>query len=116
MAFVWVLIMQQPAVRVGTVPSGASEVWVAPQNVQKQKAKKAKAQNEDFEDPFQVSSLEIIEGGKTKPMSELVERYGASLRIAVDHETSFAAITGSHIRVRLIPFMECLTEERKKKK
>ncbi|KAG1841331.1 hypothetical protein DFJ58DRAFT_845058 [Suillus subalutaceus] len=68
-AFVWSIVVQQPTVRVGTVPVGvSSEVYIAPQTSAKRKA--------------------AAKG----------EEYGEDLRIAVDPETSFAAITGSHIR------------------
>ncbi|KAI6157628.1 hypothetical protein BKA82DRAFT_224893 [Pisolithus tinctorius] len=70
-AFVWSVVVQQPAVRVGVVPPGiTSEVYVAPQ----------------------------IKARRQAAAVELKQRHGDDLRIAVDPQTSFAAITGSHIR------------------
>lgn len=44
-------------------------------------------------------SLELVEGARHRHLEDLKREYGDNLRIAVDPETSFAAITGSHIRV-----------------
>lgn len=93
--------MQQPAVRVGVVPPGTtSEVYVAPQTSAK---RKAAAKGEDvIEDTPPV--LQVIEDAHEQSLEELKHRYGDGLRIAVDPETSFVAITGSHIRVRAIVY------------
>lgn len=45
-------------------------------------------------------SLELVEDARHRHLEDLKREYGDNLRIAVDPETSFAAITGSHIRVR----------------
>lgn len=98
-AFLWSIVVQQPAVRVGVVPPGTtSEVYIAPQTSAK---RKAAAKGEDVvEDTPPV--LQIIEDAREHTLEELKHRYGDDLRIAVDPETSFVAITGSHIRVRAI--------------
>ena len=62
--------------------------------------KQAKGKQKAVEE---IGSLAPIAKEETSSltMAQLVAKYGDTLRIAVDHETSFAAITGSHIRVRL---------------
>ncbi|KAI6106113.1 hypothetical protein EDD16DRAFT_203635 [Pisolithus croceorrhizus] len=93
-AFVWSVVVQQPAVRVGVVPpSITSEVYVAPQIKTKRKA--AATGEELAEDR---PSLEVIGDARGKALEELKQQYGDDLRIAVDPQTCFAAITGSHIR------------------
>ncbi|KAI6123877.1 hypothetical protein EDD16DRAFT_611973 [Pisolithus croceorrhizus] len=93
-AFVWSIVVQQPAVRVGVVPPGiTSEVYVAPQIKTKRKA--AATGEELAEDR---PSLEVIGDARGKALEELKQQYGDDLRIAVDPQTCFAAITGSHIR------------------
>ncbi|KAH8835939.1 hypothetical protein DL96DRAFT_1576137 [Flagelloscypha sp. PMI_526] len=70
-AFVWSLVLQEPSVLVGTKPSGVvSEVWCAPQQKTLRKAKE-----------------------------EGVKEYGDGLRISLQPDAIYAAITGSHIRV-----------------
>ena len=99
-AFVWSVIVQNPTVRVGTVPQGANEVYVAPQTGTK---RKAMAKAEDNEQPAEVSStLDVIQDARNQSLDDLKREYGETLRISVDPEASFAAITGSHIRVRAI--------------
>lgn len=96
-AFVWSLVVQQPSVRVGTLPSGSPpEVYIAPQTSAKRKAA-AKGEKITGDVP---PSLELVEDARHRPLEDLKREYGDDLRIAVDPETSFAAITGSHIRVR----------------
>lgn len=93
-AFVWSVVVQQPAVRVGFVPPGVtSEVYVAPQIKTKRKA--AATGEELVEDK---PSLEVIGDARGKALEELKQQYGDDLRIAVDPQTCFVAITGSHIR------------------
>jgi oxalate---CoA ligase len=95
--FVWSIILQVPTVRVGIVPEGAAtEVYIAPQTSAKRKAK-AKGE-ECIEEVPPV--LDLVPNAKFRPLDDLKGEYGDSLRIAVDPDTSFAAITGSHIRVR----------------
>ncbi|KAG2345257.1 hypothetical protein BDR05DRAFT_1058382 [Suillus weaverae] len=94
-AFVWSIVVQQPTVRVGTVPAGvSSEVHVAPQTSAKRKAA-AKGEVLAEEAP---PSLTLVENARDRSLEDLKAQYGEDLRIAVDPETSFAAITGSHIR------------------
>ncbi|KAG1730414.1 uncharacterized protein EDB91DRAFT_786767 [Suillus paluster] len=94
-AFVWSIVVQQPTVRVGTVPAGvSSEVYIAPQTSAKRKAA-AKGEVLVEEAP---PSLTLVENARARSLEDLKAEYGEDLRIAVDPETSFAAITGSHIR------------------
>jgi hypothetical protein len=98
-AFVWSIILQQPTVRVGTIPLGAStEVYIAPQSSAK---RKAKAKGEVVAEEV-APVLNIIPDAKFRPLDDLKIEYGDSLRIAVDPHTSFAAISGSHIRVGVV--------------
>lgn len=110
-SFVWKLITEQETIRVGLVPDGSPAVYIAPQPSQARKNKKRKRESsaieeEDDQVPGQVDAahtgLQPIDPCEVSDRSlhELVEKYGETLRIAVDHDTSFAAITGSHIRVR----------------
>ncbi|KAI6046107.1 hypothetical protein EDC04DRAFT_1872913 [Pisolithus marmoratus] len=93
-AFVWSIVVQQPAVRVGVVPPGiTSEVYVAPQMKVKRKA--ATTGEELAEDR---PSLQVIGDARGKTLEELKQQHGDDLRVAVDPQTCFAAITGSHIR------------------
>ena len=96
-AFVWSLVVRQPTVRVGTVPDdgdGArTEVYIAPQQSQKKKSKE-KDQRGD------VLSLTLLPDARSRTLEDLQLQYGEALRVAVDAETSFAAITSSQIRVR----------------
>ncbi|PIL30968.1 transcription factor [Ganoderma sinense ZZ0214-1] len=97
-AFVWSVIIQQLGVRVGTLPAGSStDVYIAPQA---SAVKKAKAKGEDAaaEDSAPVTGLDIVEDAVIRPLEDLRKQYGESLRVAVDPETTFAALTGSHIR------------------
>jgi hypothetical protein len=95
-AFVWSLIAQQPTVRVGTIPPGAAtEVYIATQASAKRKAE-AKGQ-EIVEE--QVSTLDMVPDATNRSLDDSRTQYGDGLRIAVDPDTSFAAITGSHLRV-----------------
>ncbi|KAG6891070.1 hypothetical protein C0995_014159 [Termitomyces sp. Mi166 len=94
-AFVWSLVAQQPTVRIGTVPPGvASEVWIAPQVSAKRKAK-AKGEEHVETTPTQ---LDIVHGARDRFLDDLQKEYGDDLRIAVDPDAIYAAITGSHIR------------------
>ncbi|TFK30753.1 hypothetical protein FA15DRAFT_580399 [Coprinopsis marcescibilis] len=94
-SFVWSLVVQQPTVVVGLLPEGVtSEVWVAPQTSAKRKAK-ATGQEHVETTP---ARLEPITDAKIQPLEELVRLYGDRLRIAVEPDAIFAAVTGSHIR------------------
>lgn len=106
--FVWSIILQQPTVRVGIIPEGAAtEVYIAPQTSAKRKAK-AKGEEHTEEIP---PTLDIVADAKSRSLDDLKAEYGDNLRIAVDPDTSFAAITGSHIRVRF-RFVICCRCER----
>lgn len=109
-SFVWTLIIQQENIRVGFVPEGSSPVYIAPQPSQTRKNKKRKregsvVEGEEDQNPEPAdaaqASLQPIDYREVaeRSLEELAEKYGEALRIAVDHDTSFAAITGSHIRV-----------------
>lgn len=95
-AFVWSVVIQQPSVRVGTPPPGLiSKVYIAPQTSAKRKA----AEKGEEVTETVPSSLEFVEDARHRHLEDLQREYGDNLRIAVDPEASFAAITGSHIRV-----------------
>lgn len=96
-SFIWSLVVQHPTVVVGLVPAGVtSEVWVAPQTSAKRKAKASGQEHVET----QPAQLEPIVNAKTTPLEKLVDVYGDRLRIAVEPQAIFAAVTGSHIRVR----------------
>lgn len=97
------MIVQQPGVRVGTVPEGVSaEVYIAPQA---SAIRKAKAKGEEpAEESAPATGLDIIQDATIRPLHDLKNEYGDRLRIAADPETTFAALTGSHIRVGSIGF------------
>jgi hypothetical protein len=101
-AFVWSLVVQQPTVRVGVLPEGAAiEVYIAPQI---SAVRKAKANGEGSE-PIHMPSLHVIRDANSRPLDDLNRHYGDTLRIAVDPEKSFEAITGSHVRVCCSKFL-----------
>lgn len=95
-AFVWSLVVQQPTVRVGTIPEGVTcEVWVAPQTSAKRKAKAKGEEHIETVPP----ELDIVADAKHKSLDDLSREYGDKLRIAIEPDAIYAAITGSHIRV-----------------
>ena len=97
-AFVWSLIVQHPTVQVGLKPPGVtSEVWVAPQASAK---RKGKVEGEESAN-VSPSKLIPIPNAKDRPLVDLVPQYGDNLRIAIEAEATYAAITGTHIRVSL---------------
>jgi hypothetical protein len=89
---------------VGTIPpEAATEVYIAPQLSAKRRVVKGESEADGkAQDP--VSTLDVIRDAKGRTLEELRRDYGDTLRIAVDPKTSFAAITGSHIRVRDLIF------------
>lgn len=101
-AFIWAVIVQQPEVRVGLAPEGASEVYIAPQQskVPVTAKEKRKKTEEDATDESTTSHLIPVHGAALRPLEELKTEHGDALRIAADPQRSFIAITGSHIRVR----------------
>lgn len=79
------------------MPEGTtSEVWIAPQVSAK---RKATARGEDV-DAIPPPKLEVISEYKSISLGVLTQRYGERLRIAAEADAIFAAITGTHIRVR----------------
>lgn len=99
-SFVWSLVVQEPSVTVGLVPEGSSPVYIAPQPsvVRKQAKAQSAAPSEPSNSPAKLESLASAEVQESS-LPELIQKYGETLRIAVDHETSFQAITGTHVRV-----------------
>ena len=88
--------------RVGTVPDGATtEVYIAPQQSQKRKSKEKDGVN----DTPSVTPLTLLPDARSSTLDSLQSQYRDALRISVDADTSFAAITGSHIRVSLPTFL-----------
>lgn len=89
-SFVFTLLAQEPSVTVGLVPEGSDPVYIAPQPSAQRKSGKVKAKSTPASlDPIDASQLDWHN----------LAQYAGSLRIAVDHETSFFALTGTHIRV-----------------
>jgi len=78
-------------------PSIKSQVWIAPQVSAK---RRAIARGEDCVGSC-PPTLEPIPQPKTTPLEYLSEAYGDRLRLAVDPDAIFAAVTGSHIRVSI---------------
>jgi oxalate---CoA ligase len=88
-------------VRVGTVPDGATtEVYIAPQQSQKRKSKEKEKEKDQNQRGDTLSSLALLPDARSRTLEDLQLQCGEALRVAVDAETSFAAIIGSHIRVR----------------
>lgn len=99
-AFVWSVVAQQPTVRVGIVPPGsATEVYIAQQTSAK---RKAVAKGEEVVEG-DTPALHLLPNATDRSLDDLKAEYGDGLRIAVDPATSFAAITGSHLRVSYVP-------------
>ncbi|KAF9056480.1 hypothetical protein BJ165DRAFT_1433822 [Panaeolus papilionaceus] len=93
-SFVWSLIVQQPSVMVGLIPTGSSsEVWIAPQISAKRKAKAA-GESQQNSTPPKLEPLSVT----NTPLADLQRNYGERLRVAVEPDAIFCAITGSHIR------------------
>ena len=93
-AFVWSVVAQQPEVRIGTILQGAPERHIVTQLSKPNKSKKKNDKEEATPYP-----LDIIPDAALKSLDELNAEYGDTLRIAVNPERSFVALTGSHIRV-----------------
>jgi len=70
-------------------------VYIAPQTSAKRKAA-AKGEVHVEEAP---PVLNLVENARERSLEDLKAEYGEDVRIAVDPDTSFAAITGSHMRV-----------------
>ena len=82
-------------------PGVTSEVWIAPQISAKRKAK-AKGEEHVETTPTQ---LDIVPGARDRSLDDLQREYGDKLRIAVNPDAIYAAVTGSHIRVRIYPLV-----------
>ncbi|KAI0032488.1 hypothetical protein K488DRAFT_49752 [Vararia minispora EC-137] len=94
--FVWTLLVRQPSVRVGTVPEDVTaEVYIAPQPIKRKKKEKGE-ETEDLGRP--EIKLEMAERAKERGLGELLAEHGDALRVAVDPQTTFVALTGSHVR------------------
>ncbi|EJD04259.1 uncharacterized protein FOMMEDRAFT_106841 [Fomitiporia mediterranea MF3/22] len=104
-AFVWTLVSQHPSVRVGIVPDDQNvEVKIPPQPRVSKKGKST--QNDAQTEGLPAASLETIPGANMRSLDELVREYGERLRIAVDPEMCFVAVTGSHARpAKLTPMV-----------
>ena len=63
------------------------------------KLTKAKGEDITAEDSAPASGLNVVDDAAIRSLEDLRGQYGDSLRVAVDPETTFAALTGSHIRV-----------------
>ncbi|KAF8167796.1 hypothetical protein B0H34DRAFT_644725 [Crassisporium funariophilum] len=94
-SFVWSVIVQDPTVLVGLVPPGlTSQVWIAPQTSAKRKAKARGEEHIEMRPP----KLDPIADSKGTSLEVLQKVHGDRLRIAVEPDVIFAAVTGSHIR------------------
>ncbi|KIJ51348.1 hypothetical protein M422DRAFT_26765 [Sphaerobolus stellatus SS14] len=102
--FVWSLLAEQPSVIVGLTPQdGASEVYIAPQPSKVKSAGKKK--KEDPEEEY-LGRLNPIPDAANRDLESLLQEYGTSLRVGVDPDTCFRAITGSHTRpAKLTPMV-----------
>lgn len=90
-------MVQQPAVRVGTIPPGVTfKVWIAPQISAKRKAREKGEEHVET----RPTELDLVPDAKNRTLEDLKQEYGDKLRIALDSDAIYAAITGSHIRVR----------------
>ncbi|KAF9478011.1 hypothetical protein BDN70DRAFT_809556 [Pholiota conissans] len=98
-AFVWSLVVEQPTVMVGLIEPGMkSEVWIAPQISAK---RKAIARGEDHMESL-PPKLQPIPEPKSISLDVLRGTHGDRLRLSVEPDAIFAAVTGSHIRVSAI--------------
>jgi hypothetical protein len=82
-------------------------VYIAPKRSQAKKKKRNadEEEGEEDEDPDHFRTrLELIDEDEklNSSLDQLKGKHGDKLRVAVDHDTSFVAITGSHIRVSLV--------------
>ena len=89
----WSLVVQHPTVQVGLKPPDVtSEIWIAPQSSAKRKLKS------EVQDIL-PSKLISIANAKTRPLLDLIQEHGDNLRIAIEADAIYAAITGTHVRV-----------------
>jgi oxalate---CoA ligase len=110
--FVWKTLAGHPAIRIGTIPEGAVDVVIAPQNSTKRlstnndKLPRRESQlNDDAtygEDETRDSSLHPISSASTRKLDDLIAEHGTTLRIAVSSDVVLSSITGTHVRVSLL--------------
>ncbi|KAH7883860.1 hypothetical protein F5I97DRAFT_1606658 [Phlebopus sp. FC_14] len=77
-AFVWSVIVEQPVIHTSA-------------------KRKAAAKGEELAEGARPT-LQLVHDARGKTLEDLKRQYGDDLRIAVDPETSFVAITGSHVK------------------
>lgn len=96
----WSVLVQHPTVTVGTAPNQAQSALFPPQP-----RKKGRKSKDDQEAPQveSVAKLGVIEDARTRSLDDVVNDFGDAVRIAVDPETCFVFITGSHARVSAPP-------------
>ncbi len=91
--FIWSIVAQHPSVTVGTTSNPAQGLYFPPQP----RKKGHKSDGDEEAEP--VAQLERIEDGRKRSLVDIVNDYGDAVRIAVDPDTCFVVITGSHARV-----------------
>ncbi|KAL5535246.1 hypothetical protein ACEPAF_3340 [Sanghuangporus sanghuang] len=103
--FVWSLVAQHPSVRIGLLPLGqTADIYIPPQPRVSKKGKNG--QDDVQKDGSTTGALDLIPNASHFPLHELVRIYGDRLRIALDSETCFEAVTGSHARpAKLTPMV-----------
>lgn len=117
----WSQLTQLPNIQVGSLEDApelgsAEPEEEAPQPKGKRKNKTAAKASKlgDGRKPGKskvfLPAQEPDEAGSSnwKSMDALVARYGNKLRLAVDKETAWVSLTGSHARVRGVSFSVCL--------
>lgn len=72
-----------------------SEVWIAPQISAKRKAREKGEEHIETK----PTELDLVPDANNRTLEDLKQEYGDKLRIALDPDAIYAAITGSHIRV-----------------
>ncbi|KAL5495552.1 hypothetical protein ACEPAI_1015 [Sanghuangporus weigelae] len=103
--FVWSLVAQHPSVRIGLFPLGqTADIYIPPQP---RVSKQGKNRQDDVQTDGSIAgALDLIPNASHFPLHELVRIYGDRLRIALDSETCFEAVTGSHARpAKLTPMV-----------
>jgi transcription factor C subunit 3 len=103
--FVWQSLAKYPGVQVGTIPEGAVDVIIAPQNATKRllskedRASLRPSNPNEVEENSTPTSLDPIPSASTKKLDELVAQHGTRLRMAVTRDVVFYTIAGTHVRV-----------------
>ncbi|KAL5534526.1 hypothetical protein ACEPAG_989 [Sanghuangporus baumii] len=103
--FVWSLVAQHTSVRIGLLPLGeTADIYIPPQPRVSKKGKNG--QDDVQKDGSTTGALDLIPNASHFPLHELVRIYGDRLRITLDSETCFEAVTGSHARpAKLTPMV-----------